>query len=61
MPTQQTPQPAERDLPPGLGPVTTFVQPLGIGLLVALAFVLIYLAALHKPVSALEPVAVLAA
>jgi hypothetical protein len=34
---QQTPRPAARDLPPGPGPVTAFVQPLGIGLLIALA------------------------
>ena len=46
MPTQQ---PTATGPPPGPGPVAAFVQPLGIGLLVALAFVLTYLAALHKP------------
>ena len=43
MPTQQTQQPQQPtapDSPPGPGPVAAFVQPLGIGLLVALAFVL---------------------
>jgi hypothetical protein len=36
-------QPAAPVSRPGPGPVTAFVQPLGIGLLLALAFVLIYL------------------
>jgi hypothetical protein len=39
MSTQQAPQPAMPDPPPGPGPMTAFVQPLGIGLLIALAFV----------------------
>lgn len=57
----QTPQqPAAPDPPPGLGPVTAFVQPLGIGLLIALAFVLIYLTALHKPQPHNLPVGVVA-
>jgi len=40
--------------------VTAFVQPLGIGLLIALAFVLIYLIALHKPQPHNLPVGVVA-
>jgi hypothetical protein len=57
MPTQQ---PAAPDPSPGPGPVTAFVQPLGIGLLVALAFVLTYLTALHKPQPHNPPVGVVA-
>ena len=63
MPTQQTQQPqqpAAPDSPPGPGPVAAFVQPLGIGLLVALAFVLTYLTALHKPQPHHLPVGVIA-
>jgi hypothetical protein len=56
----QTRQPAAPDAPPGPGPVTAFVQPLGIGLLVALAFVLIYLTAPHQPQPHNLPVGVLA-
>ena len=56
----QTQQPAAPAPPPGPGPVTAFVQPLGIGLLVALAFVLIYLTALHKPQPHDLPVGVVA-
>jgi hypothetical protein len=40
--------------------VTAFVQPLGIGLLIALAFVLTYLTALHKPQPHHLPVGVVA-
>src|SRR5262245_17817440 len=47
-------------LPPGPGPVTAFVQPLGIGRLVALAFVGTYLTALHKPQPHRLPVEVVA-
>ena len=54
----QTQEPAAPD--PALGPVTAFVQPLGIGLLIALAFVLIYLTALHKPQPHNLPVGVVA-
>jgi hypothetical protein len=63
MPTQQpqqTQQPAAPGPPPGPGPVTAFVQPLGIGLLVALAFVLTYLTALHQPQPHHLPVGVIA-
>jgi hypothetical protein len=63
MPTQQPQQPqqpAAPGPPPGPGPVAAFVQPLGIGLLVALAFVLTYLAALHKPQPHHLPVGVIA-
>jgi hypothetical protein len=60
MPTQQTQPPAAPDLPPRPGAVAAFVQPLGIGLLVALAFPLTYLAALHKPQPHHLPVGVLA-
>src|SRR4029450_1532066 len=49
MPTQQTQQPVAPKLPSGPGPVAAFTQPLGIGLLIALTFLLTYLAALHKP------------
>ncbi len=56
----QTQQPAAPDPSPGPGPVTAFVQPLGIGLLIALAFVLIYLIALHKPQPHNLPVGVVA-
>jgi hypothetical protein len=56
----QTRQPAAPDPSPGPGPVTAFVQPLGIGLLIALAFVLIYLTALHKPQPHNLPVGVVA-
>jgi hypothetical protein len=56
----QTQQPAAPDPSPGPGPVTAFVQPLGIGLLIALAFVLIYLTALHKPQPHNLPVGVVA-
>jgi hypothetical protein len=56
----QTQQPAAPDPPPGPGPVAAFVQPLGIGLLVALAFVLTYLTALHKPQPHDLPVGVVA-
>jgi hypothetical protein len=61
MPTQQTP-PAAPDAPPGPGPgpVAAFVQPVGIGLLVALAFVGIYLTALHQPQPHHLPVGVVA-
>jgi hypothetical protein len=45
---------------PGPGPVTAFVQPLGIGLPVALAFVVTYLTALHKPQPHNLPVGVVA-
>jgi hypothetical protein len=59
MPTQQAQQPAPGSLS---GPrlVTAFAQPLGIGLLIALAFVLTYLAALHKPQPHHLPVGVVA-
>jgi hypothetical protein len=57
---RQTRQPAAPDPPPGPGPVTAFVQPLGIGLLIALAFVGTYLVALHKPQPHHLPVAVVA-
>ncbi len=62
MPTQQAQQPAAPDPSPGLGPgpVTAFVQPLGIGLLIALAFVLTYLTALHKPQPHNLPIGVVA-
>src|SRR6266542_4309140 len=56
----QTQQPAAPDCSPGPGPVTAFVQPVGIGLLIALAFVLIYLTALHKPQPHNLPVGVVA-
>lgn len=56
----QTQQPAAPDRSPGPGPVTAFVQPVGIGLLIALAFVLIYLTALHKPQPHNLPVGVVA-
>jgi hypothetical protein len=60
MPTQPTQQPLAPDPPPRPGPVTAFVQPLGIGLLIALAFVLTYLAALHKPQPHHLPIGVVA-
>jgi hypothetical protein len=53
-------QPAAAGPPPGPGPVTAFVQPLGIGLLITVAFVGIYLAALHKPQPHQLPVGVVA-
>jgi hypothetical protein len=56
----QTQQPAAPDPSPGPGPVTAFVQPLSIGLLIALAFVLTYLIALHKPQPHNLPVGVVA-
>jgi hypothetical protein len=56
----QTQPPAAPDPSPGPGPVTAFVQPLGIGLLIALAFVLTYLTALHKPQPHNLPVGVVA-
>jgi hypothetical protein len=59
MPTQQA-QPAAPDSLSGPRSVTAFVQPLGIGLLIALAFVLTYLAALHKPQPHHLPVGVVA-
>jgi hypothetical protein len=59
MSTQQTP-PAASDPPLGPEPVIAFVQPLGIGLPVALAFVGIYLTALHKPQPHQLPVGVVA-
>jgi hypothetical protein len=55
MQTQQPAAPA-----PSPGPVTAFVQPLGIGLLIVLAFLLIYLTALHKPQPHHLPVGVVA-
>src|SRR4029450_13617430 len=60
MPTQQTQQPVAPKLPSGPGPVATFTQPLGIGLLIALTFLLTYLAALHKPQPHHLPVGVVA-
>jgi hypothetical protein len=59
MPTQQAQQPAPGSLS-GPRSVTAFAQPLGIGLLIALAFVLTYLAALHKPQPHHLPVGVVA-
>jgi hypothetical protein len=59
MPTQQAQQPAPGSLS-GPRSVTAFAQPLGIGLLIALAFVLTYLAALHKPQPHNLPVGVVA-
>ena len=56
----QTRQPAAPDPSPGPGPVTAFLQPLGVGLLIVLAFVLTYLAALHKPQPRALPVGVVA-
>jgi hypothetical protein len=53
-------QPAPPARPPGPGPVVAFVQPVAIGLLIALAFLLTYLAALHKPQPHHLPVGVLA-
>jgi hypothetical protein len=60
MPTQQTQQAAAPKLPSGPGPVAAFTQPLGIGLLIALTFLLTYLAALHKPEPHHLPVGVVA-
>jgi hypothetical protein len=60
MPTQQTQQPVAQDPAPGPGPVAAFVQPLGIGLLIALAFLLTYLTALHNPQPHHLPVGVVA-
>lgn len=63
MPTQQPQQPqrsAAPDPPPSPGPVVAFVQPLGIGLVIALAFVATYLTALHKPQPHDLPVGVVA-
>jgi hypothetical protein len=56
----QARQPAAPAPPPGPRPVIAFVQPLGIGLLIALAFVLTYLAALHQPQPHHLPVGVVA-
>lgn len=53
-------QPAAAGPPSAPGPVAAFAQPLGIGLLIALAFVLTYLAALHKPQPHRLPVGVVA-
>src|SRR5262245_5272954 len=55
-----TQQPVAPDSPPGPGPVAAFAQPLGIGLLIALAFLGTYLAALHKPQPHHLPVGVVA-
>ena len=63
MPTQQTQQTQHPAMPgpvSGPGPVAAFVQPLGIGLLIALAFLLTYLTALHKPQPHHLPVGVIA-
>src|SRR4029453_6895645 len=60
MPTQQTQQPVAPKLPSGPGPVAAFTQPLGICLLIALAFLLTYLAVLHKPQPHHLPVGVVA-
>jgi hypothetical protein len=59
MPTQQAQQPASGSLS-GPRSVTAFLRPLGIGLLIAVAFVLTYLAVLHKPQPHHLPVGVVA-
>lgn len=60
MDAQQTSRATARDPRPGPGPVTAFVQPLGIGLVVVLAFLLVFLTALHDPRPHQLPVAVVA-